>query len=244
MLAAAALVLAGCAGALETIDAAFYNWDGRAVHCTVEGDAAAGNELPSLLRALDRAKERTEVLELLVHRPGDTMPWDEFEQLLAAVNERGLAWVTYEDMANGIPPVGGVALQYDGTWIASWMASREYLERHNARVTIFVTRYARLTDEERAMLRVLHDDGHDLEPHAVNHLRGPVVVEERGLKYYLDEEMQPSIDVMRDDGYEVVSFAYPFGDRTDEIDEAVTQRIPLVRSLVITRSFVTSPCPY
>jgi hypothetical protein len=94
------------------------------------------------------------------------------------------------------------------------------------------------------MLRTLHDDGHDLEPHAVNHLRGPVVVEERGLQYYLDEEMQPSIDVMRDDGYEIVSFAYPFGDRTDEIDEAVTTRVPLVRSLVISRSFVTSPCPY
>lgn len=243
ILAATALI-AGCPGNLEDLDSAYYNWDGRTVHCTVEGDAAAGNDLPNLLRGLDRAKERGEVLEVLVHRPGDTMSFADFDALLAGVEERGLAFVTYEDIAHGIPPTGGISLQYDGTWIESWMASRAYLLAHHARVTIFVTRYANLSPEKRAMLRVLSDDGNDIEAHAVNHLRGPVVVEERGLQYYLDEEVQPSIDILRADGYEVVSFAYPFGDRTDEIDAAVSKRVQLIRSLSISRSFVTSPCPY
>lgn len=239
-----ALVATACTEDLASFDAPYYNWDGRAVHCTVEGDVAAGNDVASILRGLDRAKDRGEVLELLVHRPGDTMSWEDFDTVLAGVQERGLAWVTYEDMAHGIPPVGGISLQYDGTWIDSWLASREYLMKYGARVTIFVTRYHRLNEDKRAALRQLHDDGHDLEPHAVNHLRGPVVVEEHGLDYYLDYEVQPSIDIMRDDGYEVVSFAYPFGDRTDEIDRAVTKRVPLVRSLAISRTIVTSPCPY
>lgn len=235
---------AGCTGDLEELDSAFYNWDGRVVHCTVEGDKAAKNNISNILRALDRARDRGEVFELLVHRPGDTMTWEDFEALLAGVQERGLAWVTYEDMAHGIPPVAGISLQYDGTWIDSWMASREYLQRYNARVTIFVTRYHGLSAETHANLRVLHDDGHDLEAHAVNHLRGPVIVEENGLDWYLEHEVQPSIDILRADGYEVVSYAYPFGDRTDEIDEAVGKRVQLIRSLSISKPLVTSPCPY
>lgn len=233
----------GCAADLDTIDATFYNWDNRTMHCTVEADAKAGNTLAELERGMDRAKERGEVFEILVHTPGVSLAWDDFDALLAAVDARGLAWVTYEDMAHGIEPVAGVSLQYDGTYLDSWMQSREYLLKYNARATIFVTRYGRLSPERRAILRQLHDDGNDLEPHAVNHLRGPVVVEEQGMDYYLDEEVQPSIDSMRDDGYEIVSFAYPFGDRTDEIDAAVAKRVQLLRSLVIARPFVTSPCP-
>jgi len=244
-LALTALVAAGgCTADLASFDSAYYNWDGRKVHCTVEGDTKAGNDLASIGRGLDRAVERGEVLEILVHQPGVSMSWEDFDALLAAVNERGLAWVTYEDMAHGIDPVGGVSLQYDGTYLGSWMESREYLLKHNARATIFVTRYHRLDEGERAILRQLSDDGNDIEPHSVNHLRGPVVVEEEGLNFYLETEVQPSIDILRADGYEIVSFAYPFGDRTDEIDEAVTKRVPIVRSLAISRALVTSPCPY
>jgi hypothetical protein len=229
---------------LDEIDSAFYDWDGRVVHCTVEGDAKTGNDLSKILPALDRARDRAEVFELLVHRPGSSMGWEDFETLLAAVDERGLAWVTYEDMAHGITPVAGISLQYDGKWTESWMESRAYLRRHGARATIFVTAYGQMTPDQRAHLRVLHEDGHDLEAHSVLHLRAPVYVEEHGLTAYLDNEVQPSIDQLRADGYEVVSYAYPFGDRTDELDEAIARRVPLVRSLSLSRSLVTSPCPY
>lgn len=236
---------AGCTNAdLAELDAAYYNWDGRTVHCAVEADEKAGNDLPSLMRGLDRAKERGEVLEVLVHKPGVSMSFHDFDALLSGAEERGLAFVTYQDMAHGITATGGIALQYDDSSLDSWMASREYLLKHHARATLFVTRYHRLAEQARAQLRTLSDDGNDIEAHAVNHLRGPIVVEERGMDYYLDEEVQPSIDILRQDGYEIVSFAYPFGARTEEIDAAVSKRVQLVRSLVISRDFVTSPCPY
>jgi hypothetical protein len=229
---------------LDTIDAAFYDWDDRVVHCCVEGDAKTGVTLDQILPGLDRARDRGEVFELLVHNPGVSMSWEDFETLLAAIEDRGLAWITYEDMAHGVTPVGGISIQYDGNYVENWLVGRELLQRHHARVTIFVTRYAKMSDEQRAGLRLLHDDGHDIEAHAVDHLRAPVYVEEHGLAAYLANDVQPSIDVLRADGYEVVSFAYPYGDRTDEIDEAIARRVPLLRSLSISRSFVTSPCPY
>jgi hypothetical protein len=43
------------------------------------------------------------------------------------------------------------------------------------------------------------------------------------VRAYLDEEVLPSIDVSRADGYEVVSFAYPFGRRTTEMDESILE---------------------
>jgi hypothetical protein len=240
----AAALAVGCNGDLDGLDGAFYNWDGRTLHCAVEIDSRAGNSLASIEGALDRANDRGEVLELLIHNPGESISWEDFAALLAAVDKRGLAWVTYEDMARGIAPVAGVALQYDDTYLDAWLQSLEYLKPYDARVTIFVTRYWRLSEEKRAKVRALHDAGHDIEAHAVNHLRAPVVVEEHGMQYYLDEEMQPSIDMLRADGYDIVAHAYPFGDRTAEIDVAVSKRIQLIRSVTISRSFVTSPCPY
>jgi len=242
--ALALLAASGCGGDLVDDDAAFYNWDGRKVHCATEGDSKSGNTVDDILRGLDRARDRGEVLELLVHRPGTSMPWADFEAVLAGVEERGLAWVTYEEMARGIEPVGGIALQYDDASLDEWTAAQDYLDRYHGRATIFVTRYHRLSDERKAMLRDLANAGNDIEAHGVNHLRGPVVVEQDGLQAYLDEEVQPSIDILRADGYEVVSFAYPFGNRTGETDDAVTERVPIVRSLTTTRALVTSPCPY
>lgn len=244
-MAANAAIAAGCQKQTDEVDGAFYNWDNRVVHCAVEADSKTGNDIVSIEAGLDRARDRGEVFEILIHKPGVSIPWTDFERLLAGVRDRGLAWVTYEDMARGIPPVGGVSLQYDGTWIVPWLDSRTLLQNYGARVTIFVTRYTRLTDGERAQIRRFADEGgHDVEAHAANHLRGPFYVEEHGLGAYLDNEVQPSIDALRADGYEVVSFAYPFGDRTEEIDRAVAKRVPLLRSLSITRDVVSSPCPH
>lgn len=229
---------------LAGVDSVFYNWDGRVVHCPTEGDTKAGNDLASIITGLDRALERTEVLELLVHQPGISQPMDEFEQLLAAIDARGLEYITFEEMAAGGPPVAGVALQYDGTYVDQWYAGRDVLLQYGAQVTMFVTRYHLYTDEEKALLRVLSEDGHDIEAHAVDHLRPPLYVEEHGLQAYLDNEVLPSIQILRDDGYDVVSYAYPFGDRTSELDRAIAEHIPLIRSLTLTRPFVTSPCPF
>ena len=55
----------------------------------------------------------------------------------------------------------------------------------------------------------------------MRHFRGPVYVEQRGLGTYMSDEIQPSIDHLRDDGFTISAFAYPYGSRTDETDRAI-----------------------
>jgi hypothetical protein len=49
--------------------------------------------------------------------------------------------------------------------------------------------------------------------------------------------------VLRADGYAVSAYAYPFGARTDELDEAMLAHIPILRSVSFSVGGAVSPCP-
>jgi hypothetical protein len=238
-------LLGACRTPLDELDGAYYPWDGREVHCAVEIDDRAGIAIEDILAGLDRARDTGEVLELVVHTPGVTMAWDRLEAVLAGARARGLPFLTAADLVRGTPSAG-VALMYDDWHTQEWLASEPLLAAYGARVTLYVGRYAHIPAGGHDQLRRLADAGHDVEAHGVRHLRGPTVVEERGVRAYLEEEVLPSIDVLREDGYEVLSYAYPFGVRTSETDRAIldTGRVELVRALAKPNRLRANPCPY
>jgi hypothetical protein len=77
----------------------------------------------------------------------------------------------------------------------------------------------------------------------VQHLRGPDYVEARGMSAYLSDEVDPSIDDLRAQGFDVAVYAYPFGARTSQTDRAILERVQVLRSVVFTWSEASSPCP-
>jgi peptidoglycan/xylan/chitin deacetylase (PgdA/CDA1 family) len=117
------------------------------------------------------------------------------------------------------------------------------LAQYQARVTFFVTRYHNLGADERAAVRLLADSGHDIESHTVNHVRGPDYVENYGVDAYLRNEIDPSIELMRSEGYAIQAFAYPFGARTSELDHEIGKRVSVIRSVAFAYAVVPSPCP-
>lgn len=240
------MLLAGCHYDVGAADSAFYNWDGRKVHCAIDIDTHTRIDNASIDTGLDRARDRGEVLELYSHRPGTTITTEVIEHVLAGAQRRGLAFVTYADMAKGIRPAGGgLAYAFDDAYVKDWVAQRELFAKYSARITFFVAYWSQLDATDRASLHALANDGHDIEAHSVKHQRGPTYVEQRGLAAYLDEEVQPSIDALNNDGFPPVSvFAYPYGARTDETDRAILERVDLVRSVAYTwESPATDPCP-
>ncbi|HEY5933615.1 MAG TPA: polysaccharide deacetylase family protein [Kofleriaceae bacterium] len=237
-------LLTGCQADLGDIDGAFYDGDGRAVHCAVDLDLIANNSIASIDTALDRAAARGEVVELYAHSPGKTVPYDTIEHVLAGAVSRGLPFVTYADFATTDVQGPGLALSFDDHNIVEWYSLRPMFERHGARVTFFLSRYAYLGELEYQNLRELAGDGHAVEAHSVNHLRAPLYVEERGLAAYLADEVIPSIEVLENDGYPVHAYAYPFGARTDELDDAIREHVPILRSISFSyQGVITSPCP-
>ena len=239
----AATLGAGCLRDLDELDAIYYNGDGRGVHCAVDLDRKSDLSHANLDTALDRAAARSEVVEIYAHNPERTVAVADIEYVVKGAAERGLAFVTYADFARGGGTGPGIALSFDDTAVAAWYDLRSLFDRYGARVTFFISRYAELYDNERAMVKQLAADGHDIEAHTVKHLNGPEYVEEHGMTAYLFDEVLPSIEVLRADGYEVTAFAYPFGARTEEIDKELLERIPVLRSVTFPRSGVVSPCP-
>jgi peptidoglycan/xylan/chitin deacetylase (PgdA/CDA1 family) len=213
------------------------------VHCAVNLDTSANNRTASIDTGLDRARDRGEVVELYAHDPGVSMPTSRIAYVLAGARDRGLGFVTYADFAHASNASAGLALSFDDAFVDDWVALRPLLQYYQARVTFFVCRYRTLTDDQRAGLQLLAADGHDIEPHSVQHFRAPEYVENHGLEAYLHDELDPSIDALRDDGFEVNAFAYPYGARTSELDDAIAKRVPVIRSVAFSYTVVQDPCP-
>jgi hypothetical protein len=238
-------LIAACHYDVGEADSAFYNWDQRKVHCAIDIDTYARIGNDSIDTGLDRARDRGEVLELYNHNPGVTVQWDVVEHILAGAQSRGLAFVTYADMAKGVRPAGGgLAYSFDDAYVPAWVSGRDLFTRYNARLTFFIAFWDQLSASDKQSLHDLAGDGHDIEAHSVKHQRGPVYVEQRGLDSYMSEEIQPSIDHLRDDGFDVSVFAYPYGARTDETDRAILGQVDILRSVAYTwDSPATDPCP-
>ena len=239
------LLLAACSRTpLVDEPGAFYTWDDRQIHCAAEIDDTDDIPMQSIMDALDKASSDGSVLELLVHRPGESMTRAEFTTLLQGISDRQLPFLTVKDMLAG-PPRAGVALMFDDAYPDIWLNVEDLLTQYNAHVTLYITWYSRIDQTAKDEIKMLADDGHDIEAHSVNHLRGPNYVEQNGLDTYITDEVIPSFELLRADGYDPVSYAYPFGMRTDEIDHAVlaTGYAKTVRALVQPNPARTSACP-
>lgn len=223
----------------------YFRWDGRRVVCAAGIDTVSGNPVDSVQAGLDRALADDAVLLLFTHRPGETIALDDLEAIVAHAEAIGLPPVTFAEMAAGGPPRAGYSISFDDNDVDAWWDSRELLARHGARVTLFISRYDRISAERKERIRALADLGHDVQAHSVNHLRAPVYVEEHGLDAYLQDEALPSIDRLREDGYDTVAYAYPFGSRTGELDAALLDHVSIVRSVTFTSGgpLISDPCP-
>ncbi|MBK9033213.1 MAG: polysaccharide deacetylase family protein [Myxococcales bacterium] len=213
--------------------------------CAASIDRSAREDASSIDGALDRARDDHVVVQLYGHRPGVLSDLARIDAIAAGARARGLAGVTYRELADQPPATAGLALSFDDDHVDEWLAAADVLDRHGLRVTFFVTRYHLMTAAERAGLAELARRGHDIEAHGVDHLRGPAVVDDRGLAAYLADEVVPSIEALRADGFPVRAFAYPFGARTSAIDRAVLEHVDVVRSVSYSRDslLVVDPCP-
>lgn len=227
------------------MDEVFYRGPGPRVLCTVGIDSFDDDDLASIEAGLDRARDDGLVIQLYGHVPGVTFPVERVEAIAAGAAARRLTSFTYAQLADGVAPTAGLALSFDDRAIDEWFALADVLDRYQVHATFFVTRYHLWTDDDKAKLHALAARGHDVEAHSVVHLRAPEYVEELGLARYVTDEVLPSLDRLRADGFAPRVFAYPFGARTGELDRAILEHVELVRSVSFAFGdpIVSDPCP-
>ena len=234
------VLVAACDSTLVDEDDIYTRGAPEFVMCGNTIDDKASASIDAIGGALDRAQIDGTTVQLYAHKPGDlpgdTIEPSTIETVLAGVVERGMAYATYADLTRGEVP-GSLALSFDDHDIAGWTALRPLFAHYHARVTFFVSAFLALTETERAQLHELAADGHDIEFHSTNHFHAPAYATDHGTDGYIADEIAPGLAAMRADGFAPTIFAYPFGERTAELDDALRPHFAHVRAIHAT-------CPY
>ena len=185
----------------------------------------------ALLNAVDAATGGDAVVMFYGHDPPINTSYETIEAVLARAAAHHLGVFTFADLAAGGSPRPGICLSFDDTEVDAWFALRDVLARHAAHVTFFVTEYAQFSNDGRAELHQLYAEGNSIEAHGVNHAYANAYIPAYGLQAYIDNEIQPSIDILRADGFTPVAYAHPGGAHTRELDDALAERIAITRSI-------------
>ena len=239
------LLFAACTRPIDDADEMYAPLDDEErVLCGlgVDGEAIPLDEIE---RAMKRAIAQHEVLILLAHEPGSSITYERIDAILTLADKLGLPYVTFPELTSQRDRAG-FSFGFDDYYVDAWFGLRDILRAHHARVTFFVSNYGDFDEQHRAMLHALEDDGNAIEAHGMGHRDAAEFVDGYGLNKYLAEEIDPLLDVMARDGFTPTTFAYPYGNRTSELDEALLDRFSLVRSLSYSnRSVINSaPCPH
>ncbi|HEY0253170.1 MAG TPA: polysaccharide deacetylase family protein [Kofleriaceae bacterium] len=221
-------VVAAC-GDNGPLEQPIYTWNGEH-EVTASGLDLTGPGDPGLYDAIDHDTAGGAVVLFYGHDPPHETSYETLESLLSRAEADGLPTLTYADLAHG-PSKAGICLSFDDDEVEDWIAMRGLLAAHHAHVSFFVTGYIYMTDTQHAMLHELAADGHTIEAHGVNHQNAVTYIAAHGLDAYLTEEVQPSIDVLRADGFDPVAYAHPGGAHTPELDDALASRIRFARGI-------------
>ncbi len=227
---------------LRDRDAAFVRDDGERVLCGVGVDSD-DIELAEIEAAMERATETNTVLVLFAHRPSVSVRPERVLAVLAAAEHTTLPLLTFPELV-GRRGRAGVAFAFDDSYVADWMALRDGLRGRP--VTFFVSNWSDLSRDDIASLHDLAADGHAIEAHGMGHRDAVLYVDRYGIADYLTREIDPLLAAMHDDGFTPTTFAYPYGSRTTELDDALLERFSLIRSLTYldASAISTAPCPY
>jgi peptidoglycan/xylan/chitin deacetylase (PgdA/CDA1 family) len=225
------LLLAALAGCGDNLygDLPYVSGDGARIVGAYSIDKLAPDD-PGLLRAIDFARDAHVVGMFYGHFPGVMASYETIEAVLARADADGLPTFTFADLATQ-PHETGICLSFDDTEVDAWSSLRDMLAAHGAHVTFFVTEYDTFTDDGRAELHQLLADGNSIEAHGVTHANAVDYVAAHGIDAYIADEVEPSFEILRQDGFSPVAFAYPYGAHDEAIDDALAARYALIRTI-------------
>jgi peptidoglycan-N-acetylglucosamine deacetylase len=140
-----------------------------------------------------------------------------------------------ESGARETPSQGGVCISFDDRSVHEWFAIRPLLQKYNARVTFFVTQWDSLSAEEKNMLRILQEDGHEIGFHGALHVVSEYYIKEHSMAKYIEDEIEAGIEAMHADGFYPTSFAYPYSAKYWFTDRALLKHFSVLRSEAIPK---------
>ena len=227
------IALAACGDNIHAGDhlSPFFHWRDQTQVGAAEIDTLDASTDAPMLQMMPKLRHPDSVVMLYAHVPGQTVSFDTLEAVLANAQADGLSFFTFADLAAGGYPRPGLCLSFDDDSIDAWFGLGDLFAKYGAHASFFVTRYQSFTPAQKDELQALAAAGNSIEAHGKNHIHGIGYVSAHGIEAYLKDEVIPSIEMLRADGFDPVAFAYPYGERTNEMDDAITELVPIVRGI-------------
>ena len=123
----------------------------------------------------------------------------------------------------------GVAISFDDTYVDEWFDADKVLKKYDWKATFCVCRIDSLGTPQIKKLLKLQNEGHEIAGHGYHHYNAVKFVNKYGIDEYIKQEINPMIISMKKKGFNISSFAYPFGERSDQLDQALFGKFKVIR---------------
>ncbi len=117
---------------------------------------------------------------------------------------------------------GRLCLTFDDRNFDNWLKVLPLWRKYDARGTFFVSGAVDAT--AIGVMQRLQNDGHTVGLHALHHAKYP-----NKKDTYIEEEILPQLDVCRNAGIKIRSFAYPYSLRDEESDGRLFEYFDFLR---------------
>jgi peptidoglycan/xylan/chitin deacetylase (PgdA/CDA1 family) len=132
---------------------------------------------------------------------------------------------------------GGVIFTFDDNYIDSWVTHRDLFIKYNIKATFFISKPYLLDSVKVADLKLLNSDGHEIGSHGMYHLDATEYTEL--IDHYIDYEVLPALNLLNSYGFQIKSFAYPYGQSSDGIDSAMSDHFSFLRKATLNYNDTT-----
>ena len=126
------------------------------------------------------------------------------------------------------PKQGAVCFTFDDYHGKNWLKADALFKKYNAHATFFVV--GSITPQKMEVMKKLQAAGHSVGLHSVHHRDAPRFIARYGEKWYWENEVKPQLDVCRENGLNIRSFAYPNNRHDERSDKMMFQHFDYLRA--------------
>ncbi|PAM94691.1 polysaccharide deacetylase [Flavobacterium sp. IR1] len=127
------------------------------------------------------------------------------------------------------PYKAGVILSFDDAYVDEWYEADQALKKYSWKATFNVCRIDSIGAPQLKKLHEMEQYGHEIAGHGYHHYNAVKFVEQNGIDQYLEQEIDPMIVSLKKKNFKTTSFAYPYGERSDELDKALSSKFKIIR---------------
>lgn len=127
------------------------------------------------------------------------------------------------------PYKAGVVISFDDAYVDEWFDADKALKKYNWKATFCVCRIDSIGKPQLEKLHQLQNEGHEIAGHGYHHYNAVKFVNQYGIDEYVKQEISPMIVSMKRKGFNISSFAYPYGERSDLLDSTLSPKFKVIR---------------